>query len=174
MPAGLACQVANKPVFCRLQTRRYLHFAASTPTIVFLISRVSDFPARRIWGTCALQAFVIAAGFVGSLVQSPWKWVWFWVSSAACACVMRNLSEMISRALARPPRRQWDMRGMRFVLWYTLGMWTLFPLAWAALNLGLVSFKVAEMVTVFANFAAKAVFSSSMVYDSFDAGAHQA
>ncbi|KAK9823741.1 hypothetical protein WJX72_005067 [[Myrmecia] bisecta] len=76
-PRGIWFDSNNNP----LQARRYLHFAATTPAIVFLISRVSDLPPRRIWGTCTLQVFVIASGFGASLVDGAWKWTWFCAGS---------------------------------------------------------------------------------------------
>ena len=52
---------------CRLQVLRYAHWAATTALIVYLVSRLTDFTARRTTTVCVAQAGVILFGFLGFL-----------------------------------------------------------------------------------------------------------
>lgn len=50
---------------CRLQVLRFAHWAATTALIVYLVSRLTDFTARRTATVCFAQAGVILFGFLG-------------------------------------------------------------------------------------------------------------
>lgn len=75
---------------------------------------------------------------------------------------------MIHRATHRRPSHNLDMRGMKFVYWYSVAAWSVFPIVWFLFTFEKISIHTSELFLVFANFAAKVVYSSSMVYDSFD------
>lgn len=86
----------------------------------------------------------------------------------AYICVLRNMYKMIRRATSRRPSHDFDMRGMVFVFYYTACAWSIFPTVWVLFTLDMIDIHTSELLLVFANFAAKVVYSSSMVYDSFD------
>ena len=55
---------------CRLQILRLAHWAATTALIVYLISRLSEFSARRASVVCLAQTGVITFGFIAFLLPT--------------------------------------------------------------------------------------------------------
>lgn len=69
--------------------------------------------------------------------------------------VMRQLQRMIMSALDANADDD-ARRGLRFVLYATLVIWSSFPICWIGLVSGLMSIQSAECTTMISNFMAKA------------------
>ena len=58
---------------CRLVLTRYIQWMVTTPTLVYIVSKISDFTTARVATAVLTQISVILSGLIASVVPSPWK-----------------------------------------------------------------------------------------------------
>lgn len=58
---------------CRLVLTRYIQWMVTTPTLVYIVSKISDFTNAKVATAVLTQISVILSGLISSVVPSPWK-----------------------------------------------------------------------------------------------------
>lgn len=58
---------------CRLVLTRYIQWSVTTPTLIYVVSKISDFTRGQVSLVVMAQASVIWSGLISSIVPSPWK-----------------------------------------------------------------------------------------------------
>ncbi|KAK9836885.1 hypothetical protein WJX74_010424 [Apatococcus lobatus] len=150
---------------------RFAHWAATTALIVYLVSRLTDFTARRTTTVCLAQAGVILFGFLGFLSPPAYQWYFFPCAFALFSYVIFSLWCMASSALKIRDLGgelfQLPSNRLKAFLITAIGSWILFPGTIFAGRAGLLDAATTEIILVYANFAAKALLSSGAMYGGF-------
>ncbi|KAK9820605.1 hypothetical protein WJX72_012229 [[Myrmecia] bisecta] len=79
--------------------------------------------------------------------------------------VLTALGDMVASALA--VQNTAAEAGLRFIYAATVVLWMFFPIAWITAHLEITNLYQTEMILVFANFTAKVLFSSSVMFGSY-------
>ncbi|KAK9828691.1 hypothetical protein WJX72_001553 [[Myrmecia] bisecta] len=145
---------------------RYIQWLVTTPTMLLLLSRLSDFSNKQVFATLLINSFMIVTGLVASMSNSTLA-VAAGVGSYVAFCfVMKAAAGMVQGALGVQNDAD-ARRGLKAILYTTIVVWTAFPVAWLLDRTGLLSIFSAEMLIMVANFGAKVLFSSSVMYGNF-------
>ena len=59
--------------FCRLVISRYTQWMVTTPTLIYVVSKISDFTRTQVATVVLCQFSVILTGLLSSVAPSPWK-----------------------------------------------------------------------------------------------------
>ncbi|KAK9819755.1 hypothetical protein WJX72_001989 [[Myrmecia] bisecta] len=147
-------------------TMRYVQWVVTTPTMIYLLSRISDFSQRKIILALTLNTSTIMCGLAANFIPSPWKWCVIGWSMVTFVAVMKLMGDMINSALAVHSDAE-ARQGMRAIFYATVVVWLAFPLTWFASALNLADIFWTESLILAANFGAKVLFSSSVMYGNF-------
>uniref|UniRef100_A0A7S0RFF1 histidine kinase n=1 Tax=Chlamydomonas leiostraca TaxID=1034604 RepID=A0A7S0RFF1_9CHLO len=146
---------------------RYVQWSCSTPTMIFTLSRISDLTPLEIAATLLSDWLMVVTGYMAAAL--PWSIAWLplLVCFVCFAYVLYMLRRMIYSALSEASSFH-----AQACLWFTLGstmvIWNLFWVAWVIARLPWAALHVwGEPLTIFCNFAAKVVFSSSIMYNNY-------
>ena len=52
---------------------RYIQWSVTTPTLIYVVSKISDFTRGQVSLVVLAQASVIWSGLISSILPSPWK-----------------------------------------------------------------------------------------------------
>ncbi|KAK9805586.1 hypothetical protein WJX72_006500 [[Myrmecia] bisecta] len=152
----------GKPVILQ----RYIQWFVTTPTMLLLMSRLSDFTVKQVALTVVMNAVMLATGMVASLVGSTMGVVNITISMLAFMYVMKAAAAMVISAIA--VQNNPDVhRGLKAIMYTTIVVWSAFPLIWFLGEMGLVSLLAEEIMTMVSSFTAKVLFSSSVMYGNF-------
>eukprot|EP00798_Chlamydomonas_sp_ICE-L_P008207 gene8207-1470_t len=149
-----------------LLPNRYVQWMFTTPTILFVLSKISALTPLQICAAISADVVMIITGLLATLLPTPFNW-FFWLISMGTFCyVMWMLKLMIDSAIkeSADPRTK---SGLLFTFFTSLVIWSLFPLAWLLPHISPRTVYFAELMLVFSNFAAKVVFSSCIMYNNF-------
>lgn len=149
-----------------LMLTRYIQWMVTTPTLVYIVSKISDFTTTRVATAVLTQISVILSGLIASVLPSPWKWMWMGYCMVAYFYVMYSMGQMLQSAISESADSS-QRRGLLFIHYGTVIIWSTFVVVWFGQEFGLLSIYSAEMGNLLANFAAKVLFSSSVMYGNF-------
>ncbi|KAF2669845.1 family A G protein-coupled receptor-like protein [Microthyrium microscopicum] len=123
---------------------RYIDWVITTPLLLLDILLTAGLPWPRILFVMLVDEVMIITGLVGSLTPSRYKWGYF---TFGCAAMLYIFFTLIG-----PARRNAKLLGddvyRAFLLTgvWTLGLWTLYPIAWGVSDGGNVISPDSEMV----------------------------
>jgi len=145
---------------------RYVQWSCSTPTMIFTLSRISDLSGTEVALAMLADWLMVVAGYVAA--EMPWYLAVFpaFVSFAAFAYVLHELRRMIYSAL-KEANTNHAKACLNFTLWSTVVVWNLFWVAWIVARCGERLGPLGEPLTIFCNFAAKVIFSSTIMYNNY-------
>eukprot|EP00198_Chlamydomonas_reinhardtii_P009452 XP_001698789.1 chlamyopsin-6 [Chlamydomonas reinhardtii] len=145
--------------------QRYVQWLVTTPTMVYILSKISDFTPRQTATAIGLDVLMVLSGLVANFLRSPYLWVAFLTSTAAFIGVLYMMGLMVYSAVKEHTSAN-SRRSLLFIYMCTLFIWNLFPLDWI-LHVVHRGSPAAEYLNVFANFMAKVLFSSSIMYGNY-------
>ncbi|KAG1681287.1 hypothetical protein FOA52_007333 [Chlamydomonas sp. UWO 241] len=150
-----------------LMPSRYVQWACTTPTMLFTISKITDFSPRRVAYAMGCDWLMIATGFIAAVMPPGFiSAIFFNASCVFFYVTLRELYYMIQSALseANSPHAK---TSLNITLWSSLAIWHLFPLGWTLARMGPSFDWLAEPCMLAANFGAKVVFSSCILYNNY-------
>lgn len=115
---------------------RYAQWSCTTPTMLFILSKISDFTPGQAFFAMLCDWIMIVSGYVAA-VYPPGiiSFLALIVSFVTFYIVLSNLSLMINSAMAetKSPQARWSLQ---FTLWSSLVIWNIFPVAWLVGRMG--------------------------------------
>ncbi|GAX76238.1 hypothetical protein CEUSTIGMA_g3682.t1 [Chlamydomonas eustigma] len=145
---------------------RYVQWSCTTPTMLFTLSKISDFTSRQTWTTMFFDWLMIITGFIAAVLPPGiFSCLFLALSYATMLVVLWSLYCMVQSALsvANSPHARMSLH---FTLWSTFIIWNLFPVAWTIERIPHLC-HLGEPLWLFCNFSAKVVFSSCILYNNF-------
>ena len=115
---------------------RYAQWSCTTPTMLFILSKISDFTPGQAFFAMLCDWIMIVSGYVAATYPPGIiSFVSLIISFVTFYIVLSNLSLMIKSALAEAnsPQAKWSLQ---FTLWSSLIIWNIFPLAWIVGRMG--------------------------------------
>ncbi|KAA6426844.1 MAG: adenylate guanylate cyclase [Trebouxia sp. A1-2] len=145
---------------------RYTQWMVTTPTLIYVVSKISDFTRTQVATVVLCQFSVILTGLLASVAPSPWKWLWMLYCMVAYCYVIYSMGKMLQSAITESADAS-QRQGLLFIYYGTVVIWSAFVVVWFGQELGMLSIYRAELGNMLANFAAKVLFSSSVMYGNF-------
>lgn len=149
-----------------LVVSRYTQWMVTTPTLIYVVSKISDFSRTQVSVVVLSQFSVILTGLLASVYPSPWKWLWMLYCMVAYCYVIYSMGQMLHSAIAESADSS-QRQGLLFIYYGTVVIWSAFVVVWFGQELGMLSIYRAELGNMLANFSAKVLFSSSVMYGNF-------
>ncbi|KAL6760739.1 hypothetical protein V8C86DRAFT_1037595 [Haematococcus lacustris] len=148
--------------------QRYVQWIVTTPLMVFILSQISDFSWQRLTATAAADVLMVFLGAMSHLMPGMLAWGPFLLSSLLFVHVMTEMAAMVGSAIeADASQSPAVRRSLQFICAGTLLIWSLFPVAWLMARFMPQHLMYSEALVLFANFTAKVMFSSSIMYGNY-------
>uniref|UniRef100_A0A7S3VS63 histidine kinase n=1 Tax=Dunaliella tertiolecta TaxID=3047 RepID=A0A7S3VS63_DUNTE len=148
--------------------QRYVQWAVTTPLMVLVLSKLSDFAWQRTAIAMGADVMMVFMGFASHLLPHPWHWIPFGLSTCLFVFVMYELGCMVASAIKESANESANSRrSLVFIYICTLLIWSLFPVAWLTTYFNPTGIFINESLIMFANFGAKVLFSSSIMYGNY-------
>ncbi|GLC35005.1 Hexokinase-3 [Pleodorina starrii] len=145
---------------------RYVQWLVTTPSIVYILSKISDFTPAQTAAAIGMDVAMILSGLIASFLPGPFlNWLMFCVSTFCFVGVLYLMGRMVLSAVKEHTRAS-SRRSLLFIYMCTLLIWSMFPLAWV-LHVLNPAMPYGEYLNIFANFMAKVLFSSSIMYGNY-------
>ncbi|DBA81613.1 hypothetical protein WJX77_010729 [Trebouxia sp. C0004] len=145
---------------------RYTQWMVTTPTLIYVVSKISDFTRTQVATVVLCQFSVILTGLLSSVAPSPWKWLWMLYCMVAYCYVIYSMGKMLQSAITESADAS-QRQGLLFIYYGTVIIWSSFAVVWFGQELGMLSIYRAELGNMLSNFSAKVLFSSSVMYGNF-------
>eukprot|EP00955_Chlamydomonas_euryale_P088570 364392-Chlamydomonas_euryale.AAC.5 len=140
---------------CRLLPSRYVQWSCTTPTMLFTISKISDFNDAEVAFTMAADFVMIVTGFVSAMTPPGVMSVVFVNTSfIAFYIVLYQLYRMLASAMSEASSAH-ARNGLNITLVSSAVIWHLFPLGWCLARMGPSVEWLGEPLQLTANFGAK-------------------
>ncbi|KAK9784695.1 hypothetical protein WJX73_001889, partial [Symbiochloris irregularis] len=145
---------------------RYIHWSVSCPLIIWLVARVAGTPPLKLLACIGAAVVTMLTGLVAAFLPDPWRWCTWGASCVAHVYMLRGLDQMI-RQVEKTCSNESSRAGLRSIRYSTHVLWNIFPVADGARELGLLPRATVEACNLIANFWAKIIFSSTVMYANF-------
>ncbi|KXZ47741.1 hypothetical protein GPECTOR_33g623 [Gonium pectorale] len=145
--------------------QRYVQWCVTTPTMVYILSKISDFTPSQTATAIAMDVTMVITGLLANFTPWPLNLLMFGASMLAFGGVLYMMGRMVYGAVKEHTSAA-SRRSLLFIYMCTLLIWCLFPLAWL-LHVASPESAAGEYLNVFANFMAKVLFSSSIMYGNY-------
>ncbi|KAF6251826.1 hypothetical protein COO60DRAFT_581296 [Scenedesmus sp. NREL 46B-D3] len=141
---------------------RYVQWMHTTPTMILLMSMMSDMSPWRVTAAVGGDLVMVLAGLGASWTSGVLQVLLLLVSFAGFAVVVRAIMDMFLSAMAESTTDGTSRQLLGRMLALTLVVWSLFPLVWLLGQAGLVSLTMEQVLWGAADYGAKVVFSSHL------------
>ncbi|GLI70739.1 hypothetical protein VaNZ11_015764 [Volvox africanus] len=145
--------------------QRYAQWLVTTPTMVYILSKISDFTPLQTATAICLDVIMVISGLMANFAPPYINWMMFSVSMLSFIGVLYMMGLMVYSAV-KAHSSHTARRSLLFIYMCTLLIWSMFPVAWALHALRSAT-PHGEYLNVFANFMAKVLFSSSIMYGNY-------
>ena len=150
---------------------RYIMWGHATPAMLYTLSLISDFDAHRLTRVILVDIFMIATAIPGELIPSWHRWIWNIASCAVFPFVFHEIWCMYTDAISAIAGHSEADKAARCSLsslrLCTVTFWSVFPIVWACVQLGLVSIQTEEILWSVSDICGKIFFSSSLLHSNF-------
>lgn len=141
---------------------RYIQWSCTTPTIIYTISLISDLTSTEVYLTVFSDWLMIIMGYIAAMYKS---YTALFVSFMAFYNVLYNVYRMLNGAIKATESSAYTRRCLNITLYLSMIVWHLFPIGWLMTRIP--GNGIGEVINIFANFGAKIIFSSCIVYNNF-------
>ncbi|KAJ9520327.1 hypothetical protein QJQ45_030203, partial [Haematococcus lacustris] len=173
---GLACSLAVTYMLCTSNlgdeelTKAY-HAEAmwgfTTPTMVYLLSMVSDFTKAKVYRVMAIDFVMILLGGIAQIAPTRSLCIILYILAVACfAVVIYSMWRMFDASLAEA-RNDGSRLSLLVLRFYTVGLWFTFPIIFLLVKGGFLTLNQEEWAWSVADFLGKVMFSSSLLQGNF-------
>ncbi|GIL82425.1 hypothetical protein Vretifemale_11416 [Volvox reticuliferus] len=145
--------------------QRYVQWLVTTPTMVYILSKISDFTPLKTATAICLDVVMVLSGLLANFAPPYLNWIMFIVSMLSFMGVLYMMGLMVYSAV-KAHTSHTSRRSLLFIYMCTLLIWSMFPVAWM-LHVLRAATPHGEYLNVFANFMAKVLFSSSIMYGNY-------
>jgi bacteriorhodopsin len=146
---------------------RYFEWLATCPTFISLIStltRDSDYGRKTI----AFDYMLLAAGFFGSILRSPYTYISLGVALAMFTQVITGLKNMFGAAIEGKTKCGLDKVSLSAARAVTLFSWTCFPIIFFSVRFKVVSYGLGELLFAIADVLSKVFVTILLVNASVE------
>ncbi|KAL3153013.1 Hexokinase-3 [Trebouxia sp. C0009 RCD-2024] len=145
---------------------RHFQWLTTSSTLVYCVSKMSDYSQAEVARLVGLQASLICTGTAATLMTSAWKWPLMIYTLISFAIVQIGIWRMINTAREACSDGE-QRRRLQFLRNITPHVWNTFPAMWFCQYFGILSVFQAECGNMLGNFVAKALLSSSIMFSNF-------
>ncbi|KAL0026791.1 hypothetical protein WJX77_001496 [Trebouxia sp. C0004] len=145
---------------------RNFQWLTTSSTLVYCVSKMSDYSQGQVVRLVGLQGSVIATGTMATLMTSWFKWPLLIYTMTAFAFVQIGIWRMINMAREACSDAE-QRRRLQFLRNVTPHVWNIFWIMWFCQYFGVLTVFQAELGNMMGNFVAKALLSSSIMFSNF-------
>ncbi|PSC67347.1 Non-motile and phage-resistance [Micractinium conductrix] len=149
-----------------LSLLRYVMWGHATPVMLYALSMISDFSAKEIYQTIAVDIVMIATVIPGELIPAWHRWIWNAISCGVYPYIFHQLWHMYSAGI-REAREEGAQTSLRMLRNITVLFWTVFPVVWLLVQVDAVSLLTEEVLWCLADTCGKIFFSSTLLHSNF-------
>ncbi|GFH13551.1 uncharacterized protein HaLaN_09455, partial [Haematococcus lacustris] len=139
----------------------------TTPTMVYLLSMVSDFTKAKVYRVMAIDFVMILLGGIAQVAPTRSLCIILYILAVACfAVVIYSMWRMFDASLAEA-RNDGSRLSLLVLRFYTVGLWFTFPIIFLLVKGGFLTLNQEEWAWSVADFLGKVMFSSSLLQGNF-------
>ncbi|GFH12211.1 uncharacterized protein HaLaN_07851, partial [Haematococcus lacustris] len=139
----------------------------TTPTMVYLLSMVSDFTKAKVYRVMAIDFVMILLGGIAQIAPTRSLCIILYILAVACfAVVIYSMWRMFDASLAEA-RNDGSRLSLLVLRFYTVGLWFTFPIIFLLVKGGFLTLNQEEWAWSVADFLGKVMFSSSLLQGNF-------
>lgn len=146
---------------------RYLQWIVTTPTLIFILSKISNFSLAKVMLVCGSQAALLAAAYLASVAPHPLNWVVLTLAASLYPWIMHEMYNMIQDAISAHPEDTHARYGLHVTYLASMVVWAVFPTCAFLMRWQPSTHGMAERLTLLANFFSKVLFCSSLMYSNY-------
>eukprot|EP00241_Pyramimonas_parkeae_P018551 CAMPEP_0114320872 /NCGR_PEP_ID=MMETSP0059-20121206/26217_1 /TAXON_ID=36894 /ORGANISM="Pyramimonas parkeae, Strain CCMP726" /LENGTH=421 /DNA_ID=CAMNT_0001448397 /DNA_START=538 /DNA_END=1803 /DNA_ORIENTATION=+ len=148
---------------------RYLQWIFTTPAMIIVISclvRKNEISKKLLGEALISDLIMIVAGFWEKYLGSPWHEFFFAVSLVAFVITQMHFKVLLDLGASVLVNKM-DRLKFRILSWYTLMVWSLFPMVRVMSMFGLLRDETEEVLNALLDLAAKLVYAVSLMVLNF-------
>jgi len=150
-----------------VEPARYLEWLCACPTLILLISQITQTKEHVSYAMLADYA-VVLTGFIGSVLPPPYSDFFIAVSTISFWFVVENLYKFYNEAIYGEEKPSIDINNLKFLKWLTLATWNMFTTNYFLVYRGWISYEQGEMFYVVSDIGAKIFFTLVLVNSSVE------
>jgi len=150
-----------------IEPARYLEWVFACPTLILLISQITQTKEHVSYAMIADYGVVIC-GFLGSTLPTPFSELFLILANICFVYVAQALWKFYSEAINGDEKPAVDRNNLKFLRIQTLATWAMFPFIWFMHMRGYIDFEMAEAMYVVADIGAKIFFTLVLVNSSVE------